>query len=108
MNILWMPTAQRRFVEVADDLLREAGPASAAKWVETVNRRVALLENNPLIGRQVPEVRRPEILELVVLRHRVVYRADLSANRCAILSIRHERQKTTRANFNAWHPARSD
>lgn len=99
MNILWMPTAQRRFVETADRFLREAGPASAAKWVKAVNRRVSLLKTNALIGRQVPEARRPEIRELIVLRHRIIYRADLAADRCAILSIRHERQKTTRSNF---------
>ncbi len=94
-----MPTAQRRFVETADWLLREAGPASAAKWVEAVNQRVALLAKNAWIGRQVPEVRRPEIRELIALRHRIIYHADLPSDRCAILTIRHERQKTSRSNF---------
>jgi len=99
MTILWMPTAQRRFVETADRLLREAGRAGAAKWVKAVTRRVALPETTPRFGRQVPEARRSEIRELIVLRHRIVYRADVAAKCCAILTIRHERQKTTRSDF---------
>ncbi|MBR1836326.1 MAG: type II toxin-antitoxin system RelE/ParE family toxin [Kiritimatiellae bacterium] len=100
MKVRWMPTASARFLEYVALLVGEAGAASAERWIAGIRAKTALLENNPLVGRQVPEVRRAEIRELIHRNHRIIYRVDQKAGICAIVALRHVRQKTTRRNFD--------
>jgi toxin ParE1/3/4 len=89
MNILWSPLALDRMEEIAA-YIAEDNPEVAERWIENVFARVKTLSRFPESGREVPEIRRREIRELVLGNYRVIYR--IRDEEFAILTIRHVKQ----------------
>ena len=101
MKVVWTDGARETLRLFAELVFREAGPHSALKWLEGLETRVKILDAHPESGRHLPEVRRKDIRELLYRSHRVIYELDRPSGSCVILSLRHQRQKTTRSNFDS-------
>ncbi len=100
MKVEWSEEAKARVRECVDYLVDEVGPAFAEDWLDGLGDRVAVLAKQPLIGRLVPEIRKPDVRELVYRRnHRIFYIVKEREGVCVVAGIRHVRQKTTRRNF---------
>lgn len=65
MNVVWSDCALDRLHDYADLVFREAGAKSALKWLEGLESRGRILNAHPEAGREVPEVRRKDIRELI-------------------------------------------
>jgi plasmid stabilization system protein ParE len=89
VKVVWSLLAVQRAGEAAAYIARDS-PAAARRWVAAVFDAAAGLRTHPRRGRSVPEVGRPEIRELFVGSHRLVYRVD--TDRIAILTVRHMRR----------------
>ncbi len=89
MKILWSPLAVERASEISEYISQD-NPTAAAKWVETIFKKVEQLKLSPQSGRVVPEVNDTEIRELIYGNYRIIYRVE--SNRISILTIRHGKQ----------------
>lgn len=90
MKILWSPLALKRIEEIAGGIALDKRIA-AEKWVVELFSQVERLKKFPKIGRQVPEVDRPSIREIVFGNYRIIYRND--PKQVSILTIRHSKQR---------------
>ncbi len=90
MRIVWSPLALERIGEIAA-YIAEDNPAAARKWVDDVFARAENLLVFPEGGRHLPEIRRPDLRELVMGNYRLIYR--IKAQETAILTVRHFKQK---------------
>lgn len=89
MKLLWSPLALERVNEIADFIARDR-PIAAEQWVEGIFTAVERLGEFPLSGREVPEVRRPDLRELLYGNYRIVYRVE--PEKVSVLTVRHGRQ----------------
>ena len=91
MKVIWSLLALERVYEIAAFIARDR-PQAAATWVEEIFAAVERLEQFPDSGREVPEVRRMAIREVIHGKYRIIYRRE--AERVAVLTVRHSRQLT--------------
>ncbi|MDH3346616.1 MAG: type II toxin-antitoxin system RelE/ParE family toxin [Desulfobulbaceae bacterium] len=89
MKIIWSPLAIEKTTEIAEYIAKD-NPSAATKWVETLFKKVTLLNSSPQQGRIVPETQQKEIRELIYGNYRIIYR--LKNNTISILTIRHGKQ----------------
>ena len=89
MKLVWSPLAIERVLEAADYIGQDSLDA-ATRWAEGIFEAASKLEAYPELGRIVPEVRRPDIRELLVGNYRLIYRAG--KNQVSILTVRHGRR----------------
>jgi toxin ParE1/3/4 len=89
VRVVWSPLAVQRVNEHAEYIGRD-GPLAAEEWVEGVFAAVERLKQFPFSGREVEEVRRTEIREIIFGRYRIIHRVE--AERVVILTVRHQRQ----------------
>jgi toxin ParE1/3/4 len=89
MRVVWSPLAVQRVYEQAEYIARDR-PLAAEEWVEGVFAAVERLKQFPLSGREVEEVRRKDMREIIFGRHRIIHRVE--AKRVLILTVRHQRQ----------------
>jgi toxin ParE1/3/4 len=89
MNLLWSPLALERAQEIADHIADD-NPDAASAWVLGLFEVVHTLQQLPLSGRQVPEIKRQNIREIIWRKHRVIYRSQ--EEQVQILTILHGRQ----------------
>jgi plasmid stabilization system protein ParE len=61
-------------IHEAREYLQPYSPASAERLTNGVFAKGLLLEQQPLLGRVVPEAKRPEVRELFYKKYRLVYR----------------------------------
>ena len=74
MPVLWTLTALEQLGEIEDFIARD-NPARAITFVAELKRHAETeLTTNHQIGRMVPEIRRPDIRELIYRNYRIVYR----------------------------------
>jgi len=90
MRIVWSPLAIERATEAAAYIAKDS-PEGARRWVDELFAVVATLARLPERGRRVPDLPRPDVRELLVGSHRVVYRIE--AKRVAVLTVRHLRRR---------------
>lgn len=90
MKIVWSPLALERVNEVAD-YLAESSVEAARVWLMDIFGAVERLKEFPESGRYVPEVKRPNIRELIFKQDRVIYRVE--RKQVAILTVRHAKQR---------------
>lgn len=91
MRIEWSPLALARIEEIAGFIAQDR-PERAAEWIEEIFAVVQRLEPFPESGREVPEVRRGTIREVIHGRYRIIYRVE--PDRVGVLTVRHSRQLT--------------
>jgi plasmid stabilization system protein ParE len=77
-------------VEECTDYIALDDIPTAIKWANNVLEQCQKLSNQPVIGRMVPEFRRPEIREIIHGNYRLVY--ELKTNQIHMLTIWHTRQ----------------
>ncbi len=74
MTVVWSDEAVYALIALEMKLAERYTVERAAEIVETLVRRVALLEQHAQIGRVVPEYGQPQLRELVDNWNRVLYR----------------------------------
>jgi plasmid stabilization system protein ParE len=89
MKIIWSPLAVARTSEIAEYITID-NPSAAIAWVEKVFEKVDLLKLSPEMGREVPEISRKEIREIIFGNYRIIYRIEKT--KISILTIRHGKQ----------------
>ena len=90
MKVVWSRLARERVNEIAD-YIAEDDPEAARLFLIEIFGVVGRLESFPNSGRVVPEVKRPNIREIIFRSYRVVYRLD--PKRVSILTVRHGKQR---------------
>ena len=74
----------------AVDYIAADRPRAALGWLDDVMQQSRSLAQFPDRGRMVPELRRPEIRELLVAQYRIPYRRD--ADQVTVLAVLHDRR----------------
>lgn len=90
MKIVWSPLALERVNEIAD-YIAENSVEAARVWLMDIFGVVDRLKEFPESGRAVPEVKRPNIRELIFKTYRVIYRVE--RKQVSILTVRHSKQR---------------
>jgi plasmid stabilization system protein ParE len=80
-------------VEEIAGRIAEDRPLAAEAWVEEIFASLLRLEQFPESGREVPEVRRAEVREVIQGKYRVIYRIE--SEEISVLTVRDSRQQTT-------------
>ncbi len=86
MKIVWSPLALERVNDIAD-YIAETSVEAAKVWLIDIFGAVDRLQEFPESGRVVPEVKQPNIRELVFKNYRVIYRVE--RKQVSILTVRH-------------------
>ncbi len=89
MKIVWAPIALDQAEEIAD-FIADDNPYAAEKWLSGLFEAAERLADYPESGRAVPEIRRPEIREIVYGEYRIMYRVRTAT--VALLTVRHGRR----------------
>ncbi len=89
MKLIWTELAVEKLEEFLDYIALDK-PMAALNWAETIQDSVNNLKEFPQLGREVPEVKRSDIRELVEGNYRIIYRIE--SDRILILTIRHTKQ----------------
>ena len=90
MKIVWSPLALERVGEIADFIAQDSA-AAAKRWAESVFAKVERIEKFPTSSRSVPEIKRPDIREIIHGNYRIIYR--VRQKQIAILTVRHGKRK---------------
>ncbi|MBC8180372.1 type II toxin-antitoxin system RelE/ParE family toxin [candidate division KSB1 bacterium] len=99
MKLTWTELAIEKLEEYADYIALDK-PLAALKWTETIQKSVRKLKRFPRIGREVPEIKRVDILEIFEGNYRIIYRIE--SERISILTIRHCKQLLNEKDKNNW------
>jgi plasmid stabilization system protein ParE len=86
VKVVWAPLAIERAVEQAKYIAADK-PEAGRRWLSDLFASVAKLSKFPQIGRQLPELARPDLRELDFRGHRVIYRVE--RRQVSILTVRH-------------------
>jgi plasmid stabilization system protein ParE len=89
MKLVWTPLALEQAEEIADYIASD-NAAAAEHWLAGLFDVVERLGNYPESGRPVPEIRRPDIREIIYGDYRAIYR--IRSATVAILTVRHGRR----------------
>ncbi len=90
MNFVWSPLAIESVNEIADYIAEDDAKA-ARMFLIDIFGAVDRLGNFPQSGRVVPEVKRPNIREIIFRNYRVIYRVE--RKRVSVLTVRHGKQR---------------
>lgn len=86
MKLQFSPDAVADIIEY-EALIRRDNPLAAEQWTENIFEHADRLLNFPNSGRIVPEFNRPDLREVLVHSHRVVYR--IRGNSVQIVRVYH-------------------
>jgi addiction module RelE/StbE family toxin len=89
MKVIWSPLAIDRASEIAEYIYLD-NPTAANKWIDNIFEKVLILKSSPKIGREVPELNRKEIREIIFGNYRIIYRIERL--NISILTIRYSKQ----------------
>ena len=85
MSVTWSQEAGENLLDIEDFIARDS-LERAVRFVDALIDHVeAILTDNPRSGRTVPEIRNPDIRELIYRGYRIVYR--LNGDRIDILTV---------------------
>ena len=73
-------------IHEAREYLQPYSPAFAERFTDAIFARCALLEQQPLLGRVVPEAERQDVRELLFKKHRLVYQV-VSTSEILVLTL---------------------
>lgn len=77
MNVSWSDVAAADLDDIFDYIARDV-PYYAESFIDRLIAATDLLEDQPLIGRRVPEAgQRKDIREIIVQRYRIIYRVGI-------------------------------
>ena len=89
MKVIWSPLAVERTSEIAEYIAID-NPSAAVLWVEKVFEKVELLQVSPQMVREVPEIARKDIREIIFGNYRISYRIEKT--KISVLTLRHGKQ----------------
>lgn len=89
MKVVWAPLAIERAVEQARYIAANK-PEAGRRWLAGLFASVGKLSKFPQLGRQVPELARPEFREIDFRGYRVIYRVE--KRQVSVLIVRHGRR----------------
>jgi plasmid stabilization system protein ParE len=84
MKVVWSKESLNRLIEI-EEFIAENNPSNAIEFTDFLVSKSLLIEENPGIGRTVPEFSDPDIRELIIKGYRLVYR--LGKGRIDILTV---------------------
>jgi len=84
MKVIWSKESLKRLIEI-EEFIAEDNPEKAVEFTDFLISKSFLLEENPKMGRAVPEFPDPDIRELLIKGYRLVY--HISENRIDILTV---------------------
>ncbi len=87
MKVAWSPLADEQ-VDDAVAYISTDNPTAALQWLERLLERTVSLATFPDSGRDVPELGRQDIREIIVGSYRVMYRP--TGDLVGIAAVRHE------------------
>lgn len=90
MKIVWTPLALERVNDIAD-YIAENNVEAAKVWLLDIFAAVDRLQNFPESGRIVPEMKRPNLREVIFKDYRIIYRVE--RKQVAVLTVRHSKQR---------------
>jgi toxin ParE1/3/4 len=73
MKVVWSKESITKLLEI-ETFIAEDSPARAGEFIDFILSQARLIEENPKIGRVVPEFSNPVIRELIIKNYRLVYR----------------------------------
>lgn len=74
LRLEWTLRAREDLVSIADYIARDS-PKAAELWVAKLVAAAESCVDTPGVGRRVPELKRADLLELIVGNYRLVFRA---------------------------------
>ncbi len=83
-SLRWTDRARRDLCDIRDYISRRESEA-ASRFVEAILRRSVILEEQPRLGRRVPELNNDDIRELIHGNYRIVYK--LAGSEVHILTV---------------------
>lgn len=86
LEIAWTEPAVAE-VSAYIDFLAELDPDAAERWYRAVIQAIERASGFPHIGRVVPELSREDVREVIVSKHRVIYR--VTATHLVVWSVHH-------------------
>ena len=89
MKIIWTEQAVGKLEKYIDYIAYDK-PEVALKWAKKIQDSVEKLKDFPMLGREIPEIQRSEMRELIIGEYRVIYR--LETNLISIITIYHSKQ----------------
>ena len=90
MKVVWSPLALERVEAIADYIAADNVDAARVFLID-IFAAVGRLSSFPKSGREVPEVNRPDIREIIFKKYRVIYR--VARQQVSILTVPHGRQR---------------
>ena len=91
MRIEWTLFAIER-VEVLTEFLARKSPRAAARIIEDLLDRVAVLADQPELGPVLPVLQELDVRQMYFGAYRILYRVDRSSNTVFILAAQHGRE----------------
>ena len=88
MKIVWSPLALEK-LEASAKFIALDKPSAADKWVNDIFDRIDLLDSQPQLGREVPELLGSNYREVIFGSYRIIYKVE---NEIKILTLRNSRQ----------------
>ena len=84
MKVIWSKESLDRLIEI-EEFIAEDNSEKAAEFTDFIVSKSFPVEENPRIGRMVPEFSDPDIRELIIKCYRLVYR--IGKDRIDILTV---------------------
>lgn len=84
MKVIWSKESLNRLIEI-EEFIAEDNPSKAIEFTDFLVSKSFLIEENPGMGRMVPEFSDPDIMELIIKGYRLVYR--IGKGRIDILTV---------------------
>jgi toxin ParE1/3/4 len=85
-RVRWVPRARRELLEVGRYIARH-NPEAARRWVGRLVERVNAAAEVPFTGRQVSELGREDMREVLIGGYRIVY--EVREGELRVLAVRH-------------------
>lgn len=72
MKVRWTDRARRDLAEIGRFIARDK-PSASRRWIDRLVRGATQAARFPQAGRMVPELRRPDVREVLIGNYRLVY-----------------------------------
>ncbi|MBO6514809.1 MAG: type II toxin-antitoxin system RelE/ParE family toxin [Phycisphaerales bacterium] len=92
MSVIWSPQALEKAEQILE-YLDERSPEAAERFSDGLFNAVERLVDFPRMGRMVPELKNPNVRQILQGNYRVIYR--LEGDDIRIVTLRHQRQNLT-------------
>ncbi len=73
MNIIWSPKALENISDIANYIALD-NPQAALNWANSIFEAAERLYNHPNSGRDLPELNRKDIQEIIKGKYRIIYK----------------------------------